>query len=840
MTNLFFDLFGRDHSASAAMKKLQRNVDDTADSMDHVSGASTEMSKNVEAASARLQRARDAEADAVGRLRVAEQRLTELRASGKASDSALAAAEERVATARRGLARATTTATTAAAGLRDAQARLASAHDDLVAHTDRHSATLDRFRKALDAAGSRATSLLKPLGGMATTVGAVGSTALTAAPLIGKAAVAIGHVLGAALQASPALLGMAAAGAFVGVTLKQVLPAIGKEFEPVTAGFTHAGEQAGRLAAQGIRPLAADFSRLNMPNISAGMDRIATSTNGVVRRFLEWANSAPGIQAVKNITDAAASGFERIAPSVSRFAESLGNMLGRIAGVSTAAGASGLAGVLDYLTGKMDKINAASVQGGIDKLKDTFHHVKDAVSQTIGVVERLIGFWRAHRTEIGLVQDALSILAIAFGGPAVAVVAAVGIIIRHWDDLKAAWQALAQFFNTNNSTTGFLDNLVSAAQTILPSLQAAFEQIKTAVMPVLQEIWDKIQNQVIPALGAFAQAIAPVVAWFVDVLGPVVATTMQTILQVISGVLDIITGVFKVFTALLTGDWGLLWEGIKQIASGAWQIISSIISGALENIGHIVWAALGGVVTTMVDSLESMKRAVVDKFNAIVDWCRSIGGRISGALGDLGSLLYNAGASIISGLLRGIVNKAEEVYNYVSSIGSKIAALKGPRSYDLKLLVPAGQALMQGLHSGILAGLGPVLTTVTGIADRIAATFSQAAQPVLSDAGKAAQEILDQYNRGGNVFEDFSFRGESDLVGEYNDQIAKAFYSSGSHDPGQFLASYIASQQTMAQQPAQLQITSDGSRFADLLIEVLRNAIRTRAGGNVQLALGKS
>lgn len=85
----------------------------------------------VEAASDKLAAARNKEADAAGRLSVAEKRLQELRDSGKAKASQLAAAEEALAKAQRAVADTMSGTERAARDLATASARAAEATDEL-------------------------------------------------------------------------------------------------------------------------------------------------------------------------------------------------------------------------------------------------------------------------------------------------------------------------------------------------------------------------------------------------------------------------------------------------------------------------------------------------------------------------------------------------------------------------------------------------------------------------------------------------------------------------------------------------------------------------------------
>jgi phage-related protein len=114
-----------------------------------------------------------------------------------------------------------------------------------------------------------------------------------------------------------------------------------------------------------------------------------------------------------------------------------------------------------------------------------------------------------------------------------------------------------------------------------------------------------------------------------------------------------------------------------------------------------------------------MKIGVQQKLGEVVTWIGTIPGRIVRALGDLGSLLYNAGRNVLQGLLNGLQDKFQQIKEFVWSIGEWIANNKGPRSYDLKLLKPAGEAIMQGLRDGLWGGVPDLERTLKSISDRV-------------------------------------------------------------------------------------------------------------------------
>jgi tape measure domain-containing protein len=160
------------------------------------------------------------------------------------------------------------------------------------------------------------------------------------------------------------------------------------------------------------------------------------------------------------------------------------------------------------------------------------------------------------------------------------------------------------------------------------------------------------------------------------------------------------------------------------------EIMAGLLNGLLSSLGRVLgfFRALPGQILRLVAGLpgqlqrlgaaamSAMARGVTSAAGAVLGFFAGLPGRIAGALGSLGGLLYSAGRSAMSGLFRGIVDGAQAVYNYVAGIARRIASLKGPLDKDRKLLVPAGEAIMEGLNNAIQGKFGALQNTVSQIA----------------------------------------------------------------------------------------------------------------------------
>ena len=142
-------------------------------------------------------------------------------------------------------------------------------------------------------------------------------------------------------------------------------------------------------------------------------------------------------------------------------------------------------------------------------------------------------------------------------------------------------------------------------------------------------------------------------------------------------------------------------------------------------------------------------------WSAITGTISRAAGTISGIINNIKGFftglanidLSGAGAAIMNGFLGGLKGAYENVKDFIGGIGNWIKEHKGPISYDRKLLIPAGNSIMDGLNEGLGDSFKNVQRNVSGMADKLASGFNLnlpkvTAEYAVSSAGLNAGEQL--------------------------------------------------------------------------------------------------
>lgn len=286
---------------------------------------------------------------------------------------------------------------------------------------------------------------------------------------------------------------------------------------------------------------------------------------------------------------------------------------------------------------------------------------------------------------------------------------------------------------TSNGFVGAMERIGVSASGVFDRVKEAWPQIQATiigvvrtVVGVVQDNWPRIKEVVVEALTTIRAVISGWVTFistiwqnFGSQIMNVVQGAWTFVLNIIDAALNIIRGVIDVVCGLITGDWGRVWDGIKSIFSGVWDAIKAVLSAALtliQNVLSAAWEIIKGIFTGAWDAI---KNGTIDGIKAVLGFYISLPGRILGALGDLGSLLFDAGKKLLRGFIDGIFSMFGEVKDTLGNLVGKLTSWKGPPAKDARLLYNAGRLVMGGFDAGLQDGIPGVRDTLMGATSMI-------------------------------------------------------------------------------------------------------------------------
>ncbi|MGK4098946.1 tape measure protein [Ligilactobacillus salivarius] len=354
----------------------------------------------------------------------------------------------------------------------------------------------------------------------------------------------------------------------------------------------------------------------------------------------------------------------------------------------------------------------------------------------------------------------------------------VAVATPIWNSLVAV---ITTVWNVIKTVVQTEINVISTViQSVMTVIQAIWSAVWNVISTVAQTVWNMITTAVqtgITMISSIIQATLTIIQTVWSTIWNVIVTVVQTVwnmvVTVISTAINVVAGIIQAITQAIQGNWSAVWNTIVAVATTVWNGIKSVVSAGINGVKSVITTVMNGlksVISTVWNTIKSI-------FNAGVNFIRSV------VHIDLGA----QGRAIMDSFLNGLKSAWEAVKSFVGGIGSWIKKHKGPISYDRKLLIPAGIAIMTGFNKGLQDQFETVKKGVSSMAgavsDAVSSNLETIAVPspdtrdfmnTISALQNANQNLYRQHSVGfGGTFSDNLTIDSPTMAQENNNLLRK-------------------------------------------------------------------
>lgn len=286
---------------------------------------------------------------------------------------------------------------------------------------------------------------------------------------------------------------------------------------------------------------------------------------------------------------------------------------------------------------------------------------------------------------------------------------------------RQVWQTLVEAFH---SFVAWIGQAWSATWQFLSDAWTAFSAwfvetwnaIWTGISEFFTSMWEGIKS--------FFQSVWDGIVLVVQVAWTIISTIVTTYINIISTIISTVLGV-------ISSVWNAVWNGISGFVSTVWGAISGAVTAGINavksfiqsgmNLVSSLWSSTWNSVASFITGAWGrIKSGVSSGVSGMLGIVRNIPGKILSALGNLGSLLYSAGASVIQGFIDGINSLIGSVKDTLGKLTSWLPDWKGPAKVDARILYGSGELVMTGFKQGLEDQYAGVKRTLRGFTNDLA------------------------------------------------------------------------------------------------------------------------
>lgn len=234
-------------------------------------------------------------------------------------------------------------------------------------------------------------------------------------------------------------------------------------------------------------------------------------------------------------------------------------------------------------------------------------------------------------------------------------------------------------------------NIQQMLEVAIEIAKGVFSTLAPYVIPIISKIgkalgdigksltlfWEQNGKQIIEAIKNFFVFIQPVV----KIVMTLFMGFIDNVIGLVKGLLNAIQGAIKIFTGIFTGDLGKMWEGIKQLFSGAIEAIWNFIQimffkRLLQGVKGLATGFKSAVKGLWDGARNLFTQGIQGVGSSVTGWISSTLGKVGGLKNSFVNLIKSLWNGVKSTFSNGISNTWGAIRNWASNLTSHVTNLK--------------------------------------------------------------------------------------------------------------------------------------------------------------------